>query len=120
MLSDFGRPRFSWANLFPVFLLGLFTVMLREATQWNPLARIIPLIVGSGAILFCSLTLANEIFKRRTIKKESLDEIARAQVQQKIHMDIKSNISHLPVRTLLIRGSFFLSAFSPIASQCAK
>jgi TctA family transporter len=107
MLSDFGRPRFSWENLFPIFLLALFAVMLTEATEWNPLARIIPLIVGSGAILFCLLTLANEVFKRRTIKKESLDELARAQVQQKIHMDIKSNISHLPVRTLLIRGSFF-------------
>ena len=107
MLSDFGRPRFSWHNLFPAFLLALFTLMLTEAVEWNPLARIIPLIVGSGAIAFCALALMNEIFKRDTVKKESLDEIARAQVQQKIHMDIKSNISHLPVKTLLVRGAIF-------------
>jgi hypothetical protein len=107
MLSDFGPPHFSWQNLFPAFLLGLFAVMLTEAVAWNPLARIIPLIVGSGAIVFCALALMNEIFKRGTVKKESLDEIARAQVQQKIHMDIKSNISHLPVKTLLLRGSVF-------------
>src|ERR1051326_1588847 len=107
MLSDFGRPHFSWSNLFPAFLLVLFAVMLSEAHEWNPLARIIPVIVGTGAIVFCSLALINEIFKRGGVKQESLDEKARAQVQQKMHMDIKSNVSHLPVTTLLTRGAVF-------------
>src|SRR5712691_2477709 len=107
MLSDFGSPHVSWQNLFPGFLLVLFAAMLIQAVEWNPLARIIPLIVGSGAILFCLLALANEIFKRGTFKLESLDEKARAQVQEKIHMDIKSNISHLPVQILLSRGAIF-------------
>jgi hypothetical protein len=53
------------------------------------------------------LALANEIFKRGTVKLESLDEKARAQVQEKIHMDIKSNISHLPAKILLTRGAIF-------------
>src|ERR1700675_154954 len=52
MLSDFGTPRVTWPNLFPVALLILFAVMMGEAGTWNPLARIVPLIVGSGAILF--------------------------------------------------------------------
>jgi TctA family transporter len=107
MLSDFGPPRFSWPNLFPTFLLVLFAAMLREAVEWNPLARIIPLIVGSGAMFFCALALANEVFKKGTVKKKSLDETAKAQIQQKMHMDIKSNIDHLPVQTLLIRGAMF-------------
>ena len=107
MLSDFGKPHFSWSNLFPAFLLVLFAVMLSEAGEWNPLARIIPVIVGTGAIAFCALALINEVFKRGGVKQESLDEKARAQVQQKMHMDIKSNISHLPVKTLLTRGAFF-------------
>ncbi len=107
MLSDFGRPRFSWSNLFPAFLLVLFAVMLSEAGEWNPLARIIPVIVGTGAIVFCSLALINEVFKRGGVKQESLDEQARAQVQRKMHMDIKSNVGHLPVKTLLTRGAMF-------------
>ena len=107
MLSDFTKPHFSWSNLFPAFLLVLFAAMLTEAGEWNPLARIIPVIVGTGAIVFCSLALINEIFKRGGVKQESLDEKARAQVQQKMHMDIKSNISHLPVKTLLTRGAIF-------------
>jgi len=109
LLSDFGRPRFTWPNVFPIFLLCLFVVMMTEAVQWNPLARIIPLIVGSGAILFCSLALANDVFKRTTIKRSDLGEIAKAQVQQKMHMDIASNVSHLPVRTLLTRGATFFA-----------
>ena len=107
LFSDFGAPRFSWHNLFPAFLLGLFGVMLSQAVDWNPLARIIPLIVGSGAVFFCLLALGNEIFKRSRVKKESLDEIARAQVTQNIHMDIKSNVSHLKAQTLLSRGAIF-------------
>ena len=107
MLSDFGRPKFSWTNLFPIFLLALFAAMLTEAVEWNPLAKIVPLIVGSGAILFCSLALANEVFKKTAVKKASLSEQAKEQLQQKMHMDIKSSVGHLPVRTLLTRGAMF-------------
>jgi len=107
LFSGFGRAHFSWANIFPVFLLGLFAAMLSEATEWNPLARIIPLIVGSGAMLFCLLALINDVFKRGGGKRETLDEIARAQVVQKIHMDIKSNVGHIPRHKLLFRGAIF-------------
>ena len=107
LFSGFGRPHFSWENIFPVFLLCLFAAMLSEATEWNPLARIIPLIVGSGAVLFCFLALINDVFKRGGAKRETLDEIARAQVGQKIHMDIKSNVGHIPWQKLLLRGTIF-------------
>src|SRR5205085_7099882 len=81
LLSDFGPPRFSWSNLFPIFLLALFAAMLSEAFTWNPLAKIVPLIVGSGAVLFCALALANDVFKRSAVKQQSLDEQAKAQVR---------------------------------------
>jgi TctA family transporter len=107
LFSGFGRPHFSWENIFPVFLLCLFAAMLSEATEWNPLARIVPLIVGSGAVLFCFLALINDVFKRGGGKRETLDEMARAQVGQKIHMDIKSNVGHIPWQKLLLRGTIF-------------
>lgn len=111
LLSDFRQPHFSWQNLLPLFLLGLFAVMMTEAVQWNPLARIVPLIVGSGATIFCLLTLANDVFKKGKAKQESLDQMAMAkvtqQVNQKMHMDIASNISHLPTKILLTRGAIF-------------
>jgi hypothetical protein len=107
LFSGFGRPHFSWQNLFPLFLLALFGVMLTDAVTWNPLARIIPLIVGTGAILFCALALINDVFKRGKGKRETLDEIARAQIEQKIHMDIRSSVAHFPWRKLLVRGAIF-------------
>ena len=107
LLSDFGRPHFAWPNLFPVFLLGLFVVMMTEAVTWNPLAKIIPLIVGSAALLFCSLALFTEVFKKGTVKVASLGEKAMEQVQQKMHMDVASTVSHLPAKTLLARSAVF-------------
>jgi len=107
LLSDFGRPKFSWTNLFPLSLLILFGVMMTETTTWSPLAKIVPVIVGIAAILFCSLALFTDIFKKGTVRSVSLGEKAMEQVQQKIHMDIASTLSHLPVRTLIARSAIF-------------
>ena len=108
MVSDLGAPRFAWQNLFPLFLLGLFAVMMREAIEWSLYAKIVPLIIGSAAILFCTLTLANEIFERPAAAAPvGLEAKAIASVSQKIHMDIASNVSHLPAKTILVRGMYF-------------
>lgn len=108
MLSNFGAPRLTMNNLFPFALLALFSVMLFQSTQWAFEARIIPTIVGTGALLFGTLSLANDIFgKKHEGEKSGLAEKAKAVVTQKIHMDIASNISHLPTSTILIRGFLF-------------
>jgi TctA family transporter len=107
LLSDFGPPRFSWSNALPIFLLVLFVVMMSEAVTWNDLAGIVPLIVGSGAILFCSLALMTQVSKRSALQATGLGEKAMAQVQQKIHMDVTSTLTEMPVATLLARGAVF-------------
>jgi TctA family transporter len=107
LLSDFGAPQFSWSNALPVFLLVLFAVMMSEAVTWNDLASIVPLIVGSAAIVFCALALMTQVFKRSTVRAESLGEKAITQVQQKIHMDVASTITDMPVKTLLAGGAIF-------------
>src|SRR5262245_23760101 len=107
LLSDFGRPQFSWTNLFPLSLLILFGVMMTETTTWSPLAKIVPVIVGIAAILFCSLALFTDVFKKGTVRSVSLSEKAMEEVQQKIHMDIASTVSHLPVMTLIARSAIF-------------
>src|SRR5712672_3226740 len=60
MLTDFGRPRITMDNLFPAALLSLFAVMLYQSLEWSFEARIIPTIVGIGAVLFGGLSLAND------------------------------------------------------------
>jgi TctA family transporter len=106
MLLDFGKPVLTSDNLFPAALLCLFLTMLYQSIGWSFEARIIPSIVGTGAILFCTLSLANDIFKR-TVEQGGLADKAKAVVSEKIHMDIASKTAHLPGDVILIRGFLF-------------
>ncbi len=107
LLSDFHAPVFRWEQAFPAFLLILFSVMMAEAFTWNFYAKIIPTIVGVGAISFCGLSLLNDIFKSENIKAKNLAAEARGEVSEKIHMDIASTINHLPPLTIFLRGVIF-------------
>ena len=107
MLSDFHAPKFRWQQAFPAFMLLIFLVMMAEALQWNFYAKIIPMIVGGGAILFCSLSLLNDLFKGEVHKARSLEAAAKGEVEGKIHMDIASNISDMPPRAIFLRGVIF-------------
>jgi TctA family transporter len=108
MLSDFGRPVFTSDNVFNVGLLCLFFTMLYQSLSWSFEARIIPTIVGTGAILFCTLSLANDVFKRQLVDGHGgLGDKAKAVVSEKIHMDIASKTAHLPGDVILIRGFIF-------------
>jgi TctA family transporter len=108
MLSSFGRPRLSTDNLFPAALLALLVVMLWMSLPWPLEAKIVPTIVGIGAIIACSLSLANDVLGvRHAAGGDGLAEEARAAVSQKIHMDIASKTGHLPGYVILIRGFVF-------------
>ena len=100
-----GRT-FGGSNLFPIALLALFAVMLAEAFQWNFSARIVPTIAGIGALLFCGLSLFDDVFRSRTSQAAPTDQ-AKAAMQQKIHMDIASSIQHMPLAIILSRGAMF-------------
>lgn len=107
MVSGFGRPRFTARNLFPLFLLGLFTTMVVQAVGWDFDAKIVPLIVGGAAICFCTLALLSDCCKRANAGATGLGERAKAAIAGKIHMDIASNIDHLSARTIIWRGALF-------------
>jgi len=108
MLSNFGAPRLSTGNLFPLALLCLFAVMMAMSIPWSFEAKIVPTIVGAGAIIACSLSLANDIFSKQHGEDViGLDDQAKAAVTQKIHMDIASKTAHLPGHVILLRGFLF-------------
>jgi hypothetical protein len=86
-------------------------MMLVASRDWSIEAKIIPLIVGSSAMLFCSLSLANDVFGRPadTAARDAagpgwLQKIDR---DQKIHMDIASRLGHLLTGIKLARGAAF-------------
>jgi TctA family transporter len=108
MVSEFGHPIFASDNLFPTALLCLFSWMLLQSFQWSFAARIIPTIVGVGALLFCTLSLLNEIFglHERDGGKPIIGADGKV-IEQKIHMDIASKTAHLPGNVILARGGLF-------------
>ena len=115
MVSQWGHPQFSPNNLFPAALLCLFVAMLSQSFGWAFAARIIPTIVGIGAILFCSLSLINDVFGLH----ERNGGGALAGKSQKIHMDIASKTAHLPTKVILTRGFLFFGWMAGFAACMA-
>jgi hypothetical protein len=95
--------------LVPAALLTLFAVMLAMSTQWDFSAKIIPTIVGVGALLSGGLSLANDIFNKelRADDDGGMAAEAKAVVSQKIHMDIASKTEGLESGTIFLRGMMF-------------
>lgn len=104
VLSQWGHPLLSLGNLFPAALLCLFILMLSKSFTWPFAARIIPTIVGAGAVLFCTLSLLNDVFGLHVQDGATATGLAR---QKKIHMDIVSKTAHLPRKIILTRGFLF-------------
>jgi hypothetical protein len=115
MVSQWGQPQYSATNLFPAALLCLFIAMLSQSFGWAFAARIIPTIVGTGAILFCSLSLINDVFGLH----ERDGGGALAAKSQKIHMDIASKTAHLPTNIILTRGFLFFGWMAGFAACMA-
>ncbi|MFN4282602.1 MAG: tripartite tricarboxylate transporter permease [Alphaproteobacteria bacterium] len=114
MLTDFGAPTFKLSNIFYVLFLGIMGYMLIEASRWNFDAKIVPMIVGSAGLVFCSVSLLNQIF-RRPVQTKSLADVAMETVEnketkevvQKIHMDLESDTAHIPPKTIALRSLVF-------------
>ncbi len=107
MLKTFGAPRFTPGNLFPAALLSLIAVMFIISLQWDFSAKIIPVIVGIGALTTGGLSLANDIFSTRGRNGANSKTELEAIASSKIHMDVASKTEHLPPDIILIRGAMF-------------
>ena len=64
LTAGFGAARIAPGNLLPAALVGIIVMMLVASRDWSIEAKIIPLIVGSSAMVFCMLSLANDVFGR--------------------------------------------------------
>jgi hypothetical protein len=116
MLTDFGAPHFKPSNLFYLLFIGLFATMLHQAYGWNFDARIVPMIVGWGGLVFCTISLLNQIFRREEALQtgsmteramEDVETTATKETVQKIHMDLESDTAHVPPKTIVLRAFVF-------------
>ena len=107
MLKTFGAPRLAPRNLFPAALLSLIAVMFVISLQWDFSAKIIPVIVGIGALTTGGVSLANDIFSKRGRNGADGKPELAAVASSKIHMDVTSKTEHLPPEIILLRGFMF-------------
>lgn len=107
LLMDFHGPRFKFMNLFPIFMLCILSWMLFEASGWNFAAKIIPMIVGIGGLFFCALSLFDDTCKSEVHAARVAAREEAGQSEEKMHMDIGSNITHLPGKIIILRGMIF-------------
>jgi TctA family transporter len=107
MLTDFGRPVFRPSDLFYVFMIVTISVMLIEASTWNFSAKLVPMIVGTLALVFATISLLNQIFRKPVTISSAMSDQAREEIRQKIHMDLESDTAHVPLPLLLQRAGIF-------------
>ena len=108
MLSSFQAPKFEPQQLFTMFFLGVIGTMVTVASAWHFSAKLVPIVVGSIALLVAGLSLFNDMCRKPAAAAGGgLAEQAQQEVGQTIHMDLTSDTGHLPVRTIVERAARF-------------
>jgi TctA family transporter len=105
--TGFGRPRFEPRFLFALFFVGLFGFALIDATTWNFEAKIIPMIVCIGGLVACGASLLNDIFAKPSLGQPGDKAASAPTLTNKPHMDIVSQVEHMPASVKLGRGAMF-------------
>jgi TctA family transporter len=106
MITGFGKPRFQPSDLFAVFMILLLGYMVIEASSWNLGAKIVPLTVGSLALVFVTISLLNQVF-RQPVSRPATEPSGEGATPYRLHMDLDSGTAHLPVRVVAQRGLIF-------------
>jgi TctA family transporter len=108
MLTSFQRPTFHPSQLFTMFTIALIGAAVVMALPWDFSAKVVPLVVGTVALIAAGLSLFNEMCRKpAAAAAEGLAEHAQHEVQEKIHMDLTSDTGHLPVREIIVRAAWF-------------
>jgi TctA family transporter len=110
MASSFQAPVFHPSQLFTMFFLALFGMLVALALPWHFSAKLVPLVVGSVALIVVALSLFNDMCRKPAAAKvRGMGEEAQAEVKETIHMDLTSDTEHLPLRVIAERAlRFFL------------
>ncbi len=117
MLAGFGVPAWRAPQIFYALLIVVVALMLWQASGWNAQARIVPVIVGTVALMFLVASAANAIFRKPALARGSmqsapimdLQQLAQSRVAQKIHMDLASSTGDLPLNVVINRGAIFFA-----------
>src|SRR5947209_8707442 len=117
MLTSFQAPRFDPSQLFTIFMIALIGAMVLMSLRWDFSAKIVPLVIGTVALLAAVTSLFNDMCRKREREVGSLADQAIHDVEQqlgqtakadeKIHMDLSSDTAHLPTDLIIKRAARF-------------
>ncbi len=107
MLSGFGRVHFPREAWFTVFFIGVVGTLLYISMDWNYDAKIIPVIVGTGGVIFAVISLMNQTMRSKDAVVHGGDAIVQ-QAQKSLHMDIQAEgQDHMSAKEIGLRGIIF-------------
>jgi hypothetical protein len=98
--SRYGPPAIRAEHIMYVTFILVLSAMLWQAKDWPANARMVPFIVGCAALAFCSLSLADALFRRQAPDSDSSGAGS-------IHMDVTSSTADLPPSIVARRSAIF-------------
>ena len=114
MLTSFQAPRFELSQLFTIFMICVIGAMVLMALRWDFSAKIVPLVVGTVALIAAGTSLFNDMCRKPEadmggIADQAIHEVEEklGQSDQKMHMDLTSDTAHLPTSLIIKRAARF-------------
>src|SRR5262245_60826057 len=123
MVTDFQAPRFRTSQLFTIFVITVLGAACYMALSWDFSAKIVPLVIGSVALLASRVSLFNDMCRQPEAGMESLVDQAMHEVEpqlsasdssgraaaanQKTDMGLLSETGHLPLNVIVTRAARF-------------
>jgi TctA family transporter len=114
MFTSFQAPRFDLSQLFTIFMICVIGAMVLMALRWDFSAKIVPLVVGTVALIAAGTSLFNDMCRKPEPALEGLADQAihdveaqLGQTETKMHMDLTSDTAHLPVSLIIQRAARF-------------
>src|SRR5437762_11409321 len=84
MLTSFQAPRFHPSQLFTIFMIALIGAMVLMSLRWDFSAKIVPLVVGTVALLAAGTSLFNDMCRKPEPEVGSLADQAIHDVEQQL------------------------------------
>jgi TctA family transporter len=109
LVTGYGKAKVEPEDAFPAFLLVMLIVMLSQTIGWEYGARLVPLFVGIIIVPALTISLLNQVFRRRPEEEDAHNaaEGAKEEIEEKLHMDIAADHGELSQKEVLRRAVIY-------------
>src|SRR5690606_8752827 len=108
-LSSFSRPRLALEDIFPFTVIVAMVVLMAQTADWTFQAKLAPLIVCTGVLIFTSISPFNQVFSRGSVEEKAVAAPDGAEAEAELHMDLQSDYTGVETRLIVTRGLTFFA-----------